>query len=422
MFYKKSIMVVLVMLPAVMLIGQWQPMGPLGGNFRAMATTPSNDNIQYLATGISPSSIWKTTDAGNSWNRVGTINDNVYSMAVDPTNPSIIYAGGVSTMNRSTNAGVTWTQLSLPSYHYYLYETRVHPTTPTTIMASCWIYLSNIGTYHMGFLKSTNSGTTWTSETLSVDSTTYSYSYCMNIDPTNPNNVYVGGYIYGTASGTYTPAVYKSTDGGNTFALTGAFPANTYYVYSVAVHQTNSNTVYAGTMYGVCRSTNAGTTWTLVSPSSQYYNFSLTTTPANPSLIYSSGSGNIYRSTDAGTTWTSSSTGLTGSYFYGLAASRTQATRVYAANNTDYYRSTDTGASWAYAHTGLYATPVTTMNNAPSAPGTVYIDQNGSVQQRSVNNGATWTPMTLALGCGVICDFAVAYNNPNYLLEFEGSG
>jgi photosystem II stability/assembly factor-like uncharacterized protein len=188
------------------------------------------------------------------------------------------------------------------------------------------------------------------------------------------------------------------------------------------VHQTNSNYIYAGTMYGVYRSTNGGTSWALLSPSSQYYNFSLTTTPANTNLLYSSGYGIIYRTTDGGTTWTSSSTGLSGYYFYGLAASRTLANVVYAANNTDYYRSTDTGGSWAYAHTGLYAVPVSTMANAPSAQGTIYIDNEGTSQCRSTDNCVTWTKLTQPIGCGVICDFAIAYDNPNIVLELEGSG
>jgi photosystem II stability/assembly factor-like uncharacterized protein len=410
---RRILLIVMWLLPVTVLFGQWQPMGPPGGNFRALATTPSNDNIQYLASSSSPSSIWKTTDAGNNWSRIGTVNDNVYSLAVDPVNANIVYAGGVNYMNRSTNGGTSWTQLTLPTYHWYVYETKIHPTIPTTIMAACYIYANNY--YHMGFLKSTNSGTNWTSETLTVDT---SYAYSLAIDPTNPNNVYVGGYRY--ASSVYTPTVFKSTDGGNNFALTGSFSGTPYYVYSVAVHQTNSNYVYAGTLYGVYRSTDGGATWAQASTGN--YNYSISTTPVNANLLYSGGYGIIYRSTDAGATWASSSTGLAGYAFNGLAASRTVATRVYAANNTDYYRSTDAGVTWAFAHNGLNAAPVNTMNNAPSAPGTIYLDCNGTKQYRSNNNGATWTPLTLALGCGSLCDFAIAYNNPNYVLEFEGSG
>lgn len=406
---------IMVFLPIMLLIGQWQAMGPPGGNFRAMARAPTDDAIIYLATNNSPSSIWKTTDAGNSWNRVGSVNDNVYSLAVDPTNSNIVYAGGVNYMSRSTNGGVTWTTQTLPSYHWYLYETRVHPTTPTTIMASCYIYINN--NYHMGFLKSTNSGISWSSETLSVDDT-YSYSYCLSIDPTNPNNVYVGGYRY--VSGAYTPAVYKSTDGGNNFSLTGVIPNSAYYCYSVAVHQTNSNYVYAGTLYGVYRSTDAGTSWTQVSTGN--YNYSLTTTPANPSLFYSGGYGIIYRSTDAGANWTSLNTGLSGTLFYNVAASKTTATQVCAANNNDFYRSTNTGTNWERAHNGLNASPITAMINAPSLQSKVYVDNAGNSQYVSTNNAGTWSSLTQPLSCGLLCDFAVAYDNPNLVLEFEGSG
>jgi len=95
MKFKRRLLVVVWLLPIAILFAQWQPMGPAGGNFRAMATTPSNDNIQYLATSISPSSIWKTTDAGNNWNLTGTCPGTsyyVYSVAVHQTNSNYAYA------------------------------------------------------------------------------------------------------------------------------------------------------------------------------------------------------------------------------------------------------------------------------------------------------------------------------------------
>jgi photosystem II stability/assembly factor-like uncharacterized protein len=410
---KKSALFLLLISGFTFLAADWQPMGPPGGNFRALASAPSNDNIIYIASYGSPCNIWKTTDAGNNWVRAGSVSDYVYSLAVDPTNANIVYAGGINYVFRSTNGGNAWTQQTLPTYHWYIYDLKVHPTVPTTLMAACYIYANNY--YHMGFLKSTNSGTSWMSETLTVDT---SYAYSVAIDPTNPNNVYVGGYRYG--SGLYNATVFKSTNGGSTFSLTGTLPGTPYYVYSVAVHQTNPNYVYAGTLYGVYRSTDGGSSW--VQTSTGNYNYSISTTPANTSLLYSGGYGVIYRSTDAGATWTSSATGLAGYYFYGLAASRTLANRVYATNNTDFYRSTDTGASWAYAHNGLNAAPISAMANAPSAPGTIYVDDEGASMYRTTNSGATWNPLTKPLTCGQLCDFGVDYDDPNTVLAFEGSG
>lgn len=408
----KRVVLSLIFMPLATLFAQWQAMGPPGGDFRALATAPGNSSIIYLASTNSPSNIWKTTNAGDSWTRAGSVNSYVYSLAVDPTNSDILYAGGTY-MYRSTNGGSTWTQLTLPSSHWYMYDVEVHPTVPTVVMASCYVYAGSY--YRMGFLKSTNSGTSWTSETLSVDT---SYSYSLAVDRSNPNNVYVGGYR--RMSGVYTPTVYKSTDGGNTFAATGAIPSGGYYVYSMAVHETNSNYVYAGTLYGVYRSTDGGGAWTRVS--TYNYNYSLTTTPLNANLLYSGGSGVVLRSTDAGATWTAHNTGLAGSIFYGVAASRSSASTVFAVNNSDFFRSTNTGANWARADYGLNAAPVTAMANAPSEQSRLYVDSDGANQYRSTNNGATWTVMTKPLSCGSLCDFAVAYNSPNYVLEFEGSG
>ncbi len=408
-----SLLIVFVCLPITIFFGQWQPMGPPGGDFRVLARAPGSDNTVYLASNNSPSCIWRTTDNGDSWGRVGSINATIYSLAVDPTNASILYAGGSSYIYRSTNAGSTWTQLSKPSSHYYFYGLTVHPTTPATVLTGC--YVSAGGYYRMGFMKSTNSGGNWTSETLSVDT---SYAYALAIDPTDPDNIYVGGYK--RVAGVYSPIVFKSTDGGSGFNSTGVMPVSGSYCYSLIVHQTNSNYVYAGNASGVCRSTDGSASWTKVSTGS--YNYSLTTTPANPSLLYSGGVGYIYRSTDAGATWTSHNIGLSGSTYYGVAASRTAAASVCAANNIDFFRSANTGANWEKAHNGLNGSPVTAMANAPSRPSRIYVDNDGNSQYRSTDNGATWMAMTKPLSCGSLCDFAVAYDNPDYVLEFEGSG
>ncbi len=410
-----TLMVMLLLCsPIVLCFGQWQAMGPPGGSFRALAIAPSNENIIYLASSNYPSSIWKSTDGGNNWSRVGGINYYVYSLSVDPTNPNIVFAGGIY-IYRSTDGGVTWTQLTLPSNHYYIYTVKVHPTTPTTILASCYIYANSY--YHMGFLKSTNSGTNWVSETLSADT---GYAYAMAVDPSNPNNIYVGGYR--CISGSYVPTIYKSTDGGSNFTTFYTLPSSSYYVYSLAVHETNSNYVYAGTMYGIYRSTDAGATWTMTSTSSYYYNYSLTTTPANTNLIYAGGNGYVHRSTDAGSTWTMISNGLAGSTFYGVVASRTNSARAYATNNTDFYVSTNTGAEWIAAHNGLNASPITAMAVAPSSQSTIYVDNEGVSMYKTTNSGNTWIKLNKPLACGSVSDIAVYNNDPNTLVALEGSG
>ncbi len=416
---RKVLMVMLVGMLSF-LAADWQVLGPPGGNFRAMAAAPSNGDIMYLAQYAGPAPMWKTTNAGVSWFKVGTVPSTVYSMAVDPTTANILYTGCVPYVYRSTNGGTSWTGTSLP-VNTAIYGVAVHPTVPTTVFATSSLYKDSV--WYMALLKSTNSGTTWASETLGVDSSFYCWSYCMAQSQSNPNNVYVGGYRRKLGTSTTYPAVYRSTDGGNNFTYcSGTMPNTAYYVYSLAVHPTNANYVYAGTIYGVYRSTDAGLTWALASPSSYLYNYSLSTTPANPNLVYSSGNGVIYRSTDVGTTWVSSSTGLRGTYFYGLVPSRTLSNVVFAANNADCFKSTDTGTNWAMANNGLIATAISSFISAPSAPATIYTEIEGVAVYKSTNNGFNWNLLPTPLSCGAICEFAIDYTNPNVIIGLEGSG
>lgn len=416
----RRVLMVMLVLSFSFLAADWQVLGPPGGNFRAMSDAPSNGSIMYLAQSSGPAPIWKSTNAGVSWFQAGTVPTNVYSMAINPTNADIIYVGCAPSVYKSTNGGSTWTGASLPA-NTCIYGVAVHTTTPTTVYASSCTYKDSV--WYMVCCKSTNSGTNWTSETLGVDSSFYCWNYCLAISPSNPNNVYVGGYRRTLGQTTYYPAIYRSTDGGNTFSYcSGTIPASAYYVYSLTVHPTNSNIVYAGTMYGIYRSTDAGVTWALASPTSCYYNYSLTISPANPSYIYSSGSGLIYHSTDAGSTWSSSITGLRGTIFYGLVPSRTAGNTVFAANNADCFKSTDTGANWTAANNGLIATTISTFINAPSAPATIYTEIEGVAVYKSTNNGLNWALLPTPLSCGSICEFAVDYTNPNVLIGLEGSG
>ena len=232
----------------------WEAIGPYGGYLRTMAVAASNEDIIYASAYGNPSAIVKTTDAGASWNRVTSINSYIFSMTVDPTDPDIVYAGGYMQVYKSTNGGATWTAYSVSNY--YIYRLAVHPISPSTVFAAGRIYTGSV--YVMAFFKSTNGGSSWASVYLS-DSNGVSYS--MAVDPSNPDNIYVGGYYYANSS--YHPSVYKSTDGGTTFneTSTGISSAG-YYVYCLAVHPTTSNTVYAGTYYGgIYRTTNGGSSW-----------------------------------------------------------------------------------------------------------------------------------------------------------------
>ena len=134
-----------------------------------------------------------------------------------------------------------------------------------------------------GVWKSTNMGAFW----LPVDTPTVQAAYGICENPLNPNIFY---FTDGS--------VYKSTDGGNTFSATSGH-AGQY----IACDQADANTVYSGvggTTYGLQRSTDNGSTWSMAGGTSGGAIDDILALPSGAVLIAKKDSG-IYRATNGKT-------------------------------------------------------------------------------------------------------------------------
>lgn len=388
----------------------WEPLGPDGGYLRSIVISPSNENVLYAASYSYPTEFVTSTDAGASWTEAGSYNGYNYCLAIDPSDN--LYAGYYGVW-KSTDGGMTWIQSAITNT--YVYDLVVHPGNPAIIYGAGRKYISS-GNYAMVFIKSTNSGGTWTTTSL-VDSG-YCYGYAIAVDPSNPNNIYVGGCGYGTS---YEPKVFKSTNGGASF--TQVFTNTTgYYVYSIAVHPTNSNIICFGTYTdGIYRSVNGGASWTKVS--TLYYNYRMRTSAANPNYFYASAYSSIYRSTDAGATWASTTSGLIGTYFYGLAVSRSSAAVAYTVNRVGCSKTTNGGSTWFASNSGMnFGLPIVDATVAPSAPLTIYTQVEDIGVYKTSDCGSSWTMCPSFSSCGDMCAIAVMYTNPNTVMAIEGLG
>ncbi len=396
-------------------LATWEQTGPFGGYLRPLVVAPTAGNTVYAASYSSPTTVIKSIDGCASWNNVGTIADYTYCMAIHPTNPNILYAGRYIYVRKSTNGGANWTSYSTGGR--YIYGLAVHPTDPSIVCAAGNNYISNI--YRMSFFKSTNAGVNWTSVVLNTER---SYSYCLAIDPSDPDIIYVGGIYYHPVDSIYYPTIYKSTDCGATFteSASGIPTTITNYVYSLAVHPTNSTIVYAGTYRGIYRSINGGSTWSQVS--SYLYNYAMATTPGNPDVVYSGGSSDIYKSTNSGATWSICDNGLTGSYFRGIGIHPTQPSTVYAASNQGCNKTTNGGSNWFPVNTGLSMAIVIGIGVAPSDPSVVYMTSDGIGAFKTTDNCETWTKLPTFSSCGDMCNYAVNNTDPNIVLALEGFG
>ena len=176
---------------------------------------------------------------------------------------------------------------------------RFMPGLPSTVFA---------GTGAGGLWVSTNSGTSWTTNTNSL-----SVLGCSDlaINPLNTSIMYLAmGDI--DASDTKSTGVLKSIDGGLTWSTTGL-------TFSVSLGRTigrllinplNPNVVLAATSVGIYRTNNAGVTWNVVKTGSYNDIEYKTTAPFDTTNVFAVTGSTFVRSVNGGNTFTTTATGL----------------------------------------------------------------------------------------------------------------
>ncbi|NQZ42887.1 MAG: thrombospondin type 3 repeat-containing protein [Flavobacteriaceae bacterium] len=151
-----------------------------------------------------------------------------------------------------------------------------------------------------GLWKSTDGGSTWA--TLFDEFPQIGVSG-IAIDPNDSNTVYIATGD-DDASDSFSAGVFKSTNGGMTWAATGLGPdtQNEFDTMNeIVVDPSNSNRIWVGTTDGLQRSEDAGDTWT-VQLSGDITDFKLK--PGDPNTIYAVDSNSYFRSIDGGDNFT----------------------------------------------------------------------------------------------------------------------
>jgi len=200
-------------------------------------------------------------------------------VAVDPTSDSTIYiaaaGGGVW---KSTDGGTTYTPLTDTQTTLAMGAIAVAPSNHLKIYAGTGEANNSLDSnYGGGILVSGDGGTTWSLATgpSGVFSSLRLAVGKIAVDPTNANiayaalNDYANNDVFGTNTG-----IYKTTDGGTTWAnVTSANGQDAEFPWSDVVVDPNTHTtIYAahgepfgnGAANGIYRSTDSGTTWTLL--------------------------------------------------------------------------------------------------------------------------------------------------------------
>lgn len=475
-----------------------------------VAIDPSNTLNMYLATGDGDAGdtystgVLKSTDGGVTWNTTGlswTPNQGrtISKLLINPTTPSTIMAFSNTGIWRTTNSGTTWTPVqSANSFK----DAEFMPGAPNTVYAcgttfwkstdggATWANITSgvpaaasvdrlaiavtaaaTGTIYMlagsaatdgffGLYKSTNSGTSFTTVTVTSPSNVLGwasagndsggqgwYDLVIDASPTNANEICVGGVN-----------IWRSTNGGTSFTLNGHWTGSgAPYVHADhhAMIYVNGTTMYEGCDGGVFKTTNNGTTWLDVSANlciAQSYRIGVS--GSNPTLwitghqdngtnlkngasyvetmggdgmdcfidrtnnnvMYGSQySGSLNRSTNGGASWSGITTGLSGTapWVTSWYQDPTTANTIYC-GRTNLFKSTNQGTAWAAVASAVPgAGTIVDFKIAPSNNQVIYVVKSNACY-KTVNGGGAWTTITgtLPVGSAVITRVDVKPTDP----------
>ncbi len=253
---------------------------PEGVEVRTVAVCPADPRVLYAGFGSRGQGVYRSTDAGVSWEPTAFQVQEVFDVAIDPQDCDTVYAGAWRDgVRKSTDGGRSWEAAGDGLAGAFVYAVVIDPTDSTVLY---------VGTAERGAYRSDDAGATWEAwgggaatvtdlavgpEGRVVYAATWGSGvvrrergstgweaweslnegipdahrqvYAVTVDLTDPSRVFAA-----TAAG----GVYRSGDGGGTWEQVFSSPRT---AYALAVDPETA-VVYAGTANGVVVSASNG--------------------------------------------------------------------------------------------------------------------------------------------------------------------
>lgn len=289
---------------------EFRSIGPafMSGRISDIAIHPDNENVWYVTVGSG--GVWKTENSGTTWKSIfdKQVSYSIGCVTLDPQDPEVVWVGTGENVGgrhigygdgiyKSEDGGKTWKNMGLKASEH-LSKIIIHPNDSKVMWVASQGPLWSKGG-ERGVYKSIDGGTNWT-RTLGDDE--WVGATDMLIDPRNPDVLYaatwqrhrtVAGYL-GGGPGT---AIYKSTDGGDTWnKLTNGLPSSNMGKIGLALSPQKPDVIYAAIELdrrtgGVYRSDNQGGSWKKMSDAvsggtGPHYYQELFASPHNYNEIY----------------------------------------------------------------------------------------------------------------------------------------
>jgi photosystem II stability/assembly factor-like uncharacterized protein len=269
-----------------------------------------------------------------------------------------------------------------------------------------------LGTTNSWVYESTDEGGTWhrlskldaVADDLVIDH--------IIVNRADPSLVYVAAWKFGHPDGGF----WISHDGGKTWSAVAALHGQS--IRALAQAPSDATTLFAGTLDGVYRSTDAGENWSLISPagSKEIHEVeSLAVDPTNPDVVYAGTWHLPWKTEDGGKNWVNIKQGvIDDSDVFSIIVDPTQPKIVYASACSGVYKSETAGKLFRKIQ-GIPATARRTrvLRQDPVHREVVYAGTTEGLY-KTVDGGKTFKRMT---GPDVIVnDVYVDASNPDRVL------
>ncbi|HSR69972.1 MAG TPA: hypothetical protein VLU25_18740 [Acidobacteriota bacterium] len=407
-------------------------LGPFGGDVRSLAIHPQRPDTVFLGT--SDSQIFKSTDAGLSWERLlpglpqrHLVVDNLH---FDPADPDTLYVGAWETKSDygalfvTRDGGKDWQEIPLGQYQMSIRAIAVAPSDSQVIALGI----------SEGVILSHDGGASWRRVTRGYRSLYNVES--LAFDPSDGQTLYVGTWRRG----------WKTVDGGRTWKPMHQGMAFDSDMFSLLVSPRDPQVLFSSACTGVYKSTNGGESWVKLRnglPKEAKRTRMLHFDPADPSIVYAGTTVGLYktedngarfeeiypgvvvnaiavhpldsrivlvgvddagilRSQDGGRTFQPSNQGFTHRHISALASAPGDSGHYYAAIASDgshggFFITRDRGRHWQSYNDGLEAAVSSIRRILPSPDGEVLL-VTGDGLYRGRPGQSSWTPLQLPKG------------------------
>jgi len=423
--------------------------------------------------------IYKSTNGGVNWNRVLFVSDSTsgVDVRVSPDDLNIVYAamwervrtppsvsktGGITSgLYRSSNAGADWQLLGVsqgipaPAATTGRISIAVAQSNPNVVYS---IFKTTTGNNISGIYKSTNKGLNWATMSMSgVQSSGFDWYFgLIEVDPTNPNTVYIGSVD-----------IFRTTNGSNWVNLTnsysGSFDQQHPDQHVLWINPANPNNLINGNDGGIFKTGTGNAPWTKSYdlPISQFYasnidhlnplrkiggtqdngsmitfdggtdnweviyggdGFTAHVDYTNSNIIYcASQNGGLGRSTNNGVSFSNITNGLSGRFNWSTPyILDNQDPAILYAGSHMIFRSTNRGTSWTAISGDLTRGPngrlgtitCITSGVAGNNQRVIYTGTDDAKISVTTNSGANWLDVTGSLPQRYVTDIRCDSRNP----------